>query len=106
MGAAFSTTDLDDDLQTMIDDLPVSVTFGGVTRSCTRSSLGLRTVLENEGLREEYRFSVHTKLSDWASAPDKDSVVTIAGTDYRVLAVQDGNADRCRRLDLGEEFSR
>ena len=103
---AFDNAQLDADLERMIADLPLSVTCNGETVSCTRTSLGLRTVLETEGLRDQYRFSVYTKQADWTTAPETDDIVTISGTDYRVLQHQDGNAGRGRRLDLGEKYAK
>lgn len=93
---------LDADLAAMIADLPVDVTANGETHTGTRSSLRRVDILAIEGLHQNYDFSVHLRAVDWNALPGVSSLVAIGGKTYIVVNLQDGNADRERRLDLGQ----
>ena len=96
---------LDQDVENIIGDLPVIVTFDGDTATCTRTSLNRDFVMIAEGLRDEYRFSIYAKSGDWDDDPEVDDIVTIASVEYRVLSRQYDNVDQLLRLDLGEKFA-
>jgi len=89
----------------MIADLPLNVTVNGETHTGTKSTVRLDNDLVDEGLRAEYRFSLHIKRGEWLAEPVLDDLATIAGIEYRVLRVADSAADRKRRIDLGEKYA-
>ena len=94
------------DMQYIIDDLPVTVTFNSTQYTGTKSSLRTQDIQLIEGLKDIYRFSVHFQQSDFVVLPVVDDTVTIAGTTYRILAVVNDNSDTSIRLDLGEQYAR
>jgi len=102
---AFTNDQLDADLATIIGDLPTVVVIGGVSYNGTRMSLTRDALLQDEGLRQEYRFSVYVRSVDVGTLPTLRTVVTIGSTDYRVLNADVSDADRLYRLDLGEEYA-
>ena len=109
----FTNAQLDADLSAMFADLPITVTFGAQSATCTRSTYGARLgggtsredVMEDEGLRDEYRFSVYLRAADFSPLPSAGDTVVIATVTYRVLLREDDSAARVTRLDLGEEYA-
>jgi hypothetical protein len=103
---AFTNAQLDADLAVIVADLPVTITVGSSTLSGTRMTLRRDVVLADEGLRQNYRFSVYVRYADLPSVPAIRSKVTIGGVAYRVLALTSSDDARLYRLDLGEEYAR
>jgi len=101
----FSNAQLDADLEAMRTDLPVNVTNGAETRSCTPTGIRTDLVFAAEGARDAYTMSVTLVVSDWTTLPETDDTVTIDSVDYYVLHHEDGAAGRSRRLDLAEEYA-
>ena len=102
----FTNAQLDSDLSVIIDDLPVTITIGGDDYSGTKMSLSRASLLQDEGLRQEYRFSVYLRATDVGALPALRSTLTIDGTVYRILDADVSDADRLYRLDLGEQYAK
>lgn len=100
---ALNLAQVSTDLTAILGQVPISMTFGSVTRTVTRTMLRRETVLADEGLLDEYRFSVYTNVGDWTTTPARDDLVTISGTEYIVLNTEEAPGSVLLRLDLGEE---
>jgi hypothetical protein len=103
---AFSNAQLDADLAVIVADLPVAITVGSATISGTRMTLRRDVVLADEGLRQNYRFSVYVRFADLAAVPALRTKATIGGVSYRILRLTASDDARLYRLDLGEEYAR
>lgn len=94
---------LEADLRAMIADMPTVATFG--TQSVTGCK-GVRVITEDQNAAGEltgYRFSFWSVLSDWEPVPVEGDLLTIGGTEFRVLRLADDPAGL--RLDMGAKFA-
>ena len=103
---ALSEAQLNADLDTIFNDLPLSITIGGTTVTGTRMSLRRDAVLLDEGLKNDYRFSVYVKAASLTALPAIRSTVQIGGISYRILSAVVSDDLLLYRIDLGEEFAR
>ena len=69
----------------------------GVTTTELRNDL-----LADEGLREEFRFGLYVRVSDFTTAPDVDDVLSVDGDSFIVIAKGTGGVGQMIRLDMGE----
>ena len=93
------------DLANILADLPVTVTYGGSPYTGRKTELRRSDVLADEGLRDEYRFSVYVRSSLLPALPAEGETVVISGTTWRILRVSQNAAESYVRLDLGEEYA-
>ncbi len=100
------TTQLDEDLQHIIADLPITVTYNAVMYTGSKTALRQRDVMANEGMRGLYRFSVHLRAVDLPATPEVGETIAIAGLTYRILEVDTSPGSRSIRLDVGEEWAK
>ena len=103
---ALSSTILDADAAYIVkQDLPVTVTVGVSTYTGTRMSVRQMRESASEGLRQKYAFSIYLLLSDFATVPDVDDLITIAAIEYIVISKDVDDAQDILRLDLSEKFT-
>ena len=96
---------MDADLGYQIADLATTVTIAGADYQGSRSMLRREDVLADEGLRDQYRFSVTVQASEFSTLPRSGDVLTIGGTVYRVLRTGADGQGLALRLDLGERYA-
>lgn len=83
---------------------PLAVTYGSETIDCAK---GLMTIQERAitgGLLESYLFSLYSVAADWTTKPAKEQVVTIDGTNYRILREVEYAQGAVLRWDMGTEY--
>ena len=86
-------------------DLPVTVVVGGASCRGSRSTVRREALLVDEGLRQQYRFSVYVRTADLSAVPTLRSTLTVAGVTYRMLNMTLADDGRMYRLDLGEQYA-
>jgi len=91
----------------LIDMSPnkLTVTIEGDDYDAVKSNLNRSIVYGNEGLQNDYNFSVIISVSDFTTLPAVDSKVTVGGTVYRVLGIEQDSVDTAIRLDLGQLYA-
>jgi len=92
----------------MQTDLPAVVVYDGTTYTGTRSTLKSHDILAREALRGVYEFSVYLRFADLGAVPDVTvgpTAVTVAGVQYRLLAIEQDPSGRGIRFDLGEKYA-
>jgi hypothetical protein len=103
---ALSSTILDADAAYIVkQDLPVTVTVGASLYTGTRMSVRQARESAAEGQRNKYAFSVYLLISDFATLPAVDSLVSIGGVEYLITSKDTDDAQDILRIDLAEKFS-
>ena len=95
---------LNTQIRSMIDENPVSVTFGTESHDCAEVNMHISEMQANVGKFESYRKSVYLIKEDWTTLPEKRNKITIGSTTFRVILIKDFYLDTVRRLDLGDEY--
>lgn len=104
MSNAFDTDILNQDLQEMIDDLPVTATYNSTDYIGTRTSLDREHEYSDFGFDAGFAFAVNFRVSQIGSSIARGDKMTIDGTVYRVLKTHIDDADVNVRVDLGNEY--
>ena len=102
---AFGTTELETDLDQMINDLPITCTFSGSDYTGTKTVVMSEKVLRAAGLGDDYKFSVIFKDSDFSSRPVSGQFMTIDSVVYQILATELDDAEVALRVDFGEQYA-
>lgn len=91
----------------LLQQLPVSVTFGGVVYTGTKTQVSLDKVYLDPGKLDQYSFSVFLSQYDLrrTTLPAVGQTVTIDSVTYRILARATDAADVSIRLDLGGQMA-
>jgi hypothetical protein len=96
-------TQLDADLQAMVDHMPVEATFGGQTVDCSKTVRAITETGDAAGELTGYRFSLHSTLSAWETLPTEGDLITVAAVAYRVLRIVDDVVGI--RFDMGAKYT-
>ena len=99
-------TQLSADLDYIIADLPSSVLIESTTYSCTKTKLKREYDYTVFGLDDDYEFSIILNINDLSSIPETHSLVTISGTEYRILRKESDSADQKLELFLGGKYAK
>ena len=92
------------DLQHMIADLPVAVSFEGKTVQGCKSVLGAEEVAAAAGELAGDRLSVYVLAADWeGTPPDSGKVLIVDGKEYRILRTQSDVVGV--RYDVGDKYA-
>ena len=104
---ALSKTSLRTVLGKLIDASPgkITVTISGTDYDAARQVISREKQYEEYGTSSEYRFSVLLNGADLTTIPAVDTTVTISGTTYRIIGIENDSADIGIRLDLGEQYA-
>ena len=87
------------------EGLPVKVTIDGLEYPAAKNTLRRDSLLEIEGLRDRYRFSIYVAQQNLGTVPKVDDLVTFDGRDYVILGKVSDDIEQLLRLDVGEEFA-
>jgi len=101
---AIDTTILSTDLSFIIADLPTTVTIDGTDYTCTKRIMSNEQAYTGYGLGNEYEFTIYLNLDD-ITAPANHTLVTIAGTEYRILD-RDIGASKVLTLHMGNKYAK
>lgn len=99
-----STTELEDDLDEMIADLPAYMTFEGTTWNCVASEMEQDGILEMEGLSTSKVLQIVFKLDSEMPNPAEGNVIGLARNEddepvnHRVLRHMDSPDGIARTL--------
>ena len=104
---AFTQSTIRSTFASLIDISPnkLTVTIGGEDYDAVKSNLNRSIVYGNEGLQNEYRYSVMISVSDFDTVPDVDDEATVGGTVYRIIGIEQDSTDVSIRLDLGQRYA-
>ena len=101
---AFDTDMLTTKFRSISAMLPVDVTCGGETHSGTRTTVATEKLYLDAGQQAKYSFSVFIAVDDWTTLPANRALVTIAGTEYKIIGKATDAAGVSIRLDVGDKF--
>jgi len=98
------------DLDFIINDLPAPVKVNIIIN--TNSYVGSKAQLEQEDIYEEngtdaqYMFSVYINKDSLLNAdiPQEGKLISVDGSDYRVIRKNLDTADQLYRVDLGQKY--
>ena len=92
------------DIRQAIARAPVSVIFGSVTVSASKSKVNIFDNFSDAGLVINYEFSIRTIKSDFTSGlPKTGDVISIDNILYRVLKTDLSMLDTCLIIHCGEK---
>lgn len=94
------------DFEAVRDDLPITVTFRGVSATASKSTLDRQTLFEDAGSRGQYRFSIFVSDADWGEVPESQDKVEIDLIEYRVMSTDTGPDGNVTRFDLTDKYGR
>ena len=81
---------------------PVSVTFGSVTVSASKSKANIFDNFSDAGLISSYEFSLRTIVSDFTSGLPKTGLfITVNSVEYRILKTDNSVFDTCLMIHCG-----
>ena len=89
----FTAAEFASDLAEIIGDLPVACVFGGVTFNAASTDAGMNRAVEIDGVLFEIDRTIVCNAAEVASTIAPPELITVGGTQYRVLKVsrhQDG----------------
>ena len=92
--------------QSLIAEAPISFTCSLVsgTGTATRTNTNTTDDFSDLGFYENYAFSIIADTSQFSSKPvPHQTLVTISGTEYRVLAVETDSKDIAYKIDLANK---
>ena len=88
----------------VISDIPIDVIYNGEDPvSCRKSVLKADDKSASPGLISEYVFSIHSVTAAWTTLPALGGLLTIAGTEYRILKVVTDPVGT--RFDMGAKYT-
>ncbi len=82
----------------------ITYTFNGDVYTGTRTVLNREVAYSDYGLSAGYEFSIIETLDNLASVPASGELITVAGTDYRVMKTEQDSAGIAIRIDLGDKY--
>jgi len=94
-----------ENLEGLIEGDPVALISGGDTVDGIKGNFLTSQEVVAAGLQGVYDFSVMSCLGDWTSVPDDDTVVSVDGTNQRLLRSATDALDVGVRMDFGSEFA-
>jgi len=103
---ALDLTLLNSDLNYILADIPVTITIGSTDYTGSRGKLTNTQVYSDYGLGDEYEFTVYLNVNVLSSVPDNHSLVTISGTEYRIIMKDIDSADQSLILHLGSKYGK
>ena len=82
----------------------LTVTIGGDDYDAVKTVLNRDIRYQVYGTQSNYSFSVVISWADFSSIPAIDGLVTISGTEYRIMGSETDSTDVSLRLDLGQKY--
>ena len=93
----------------LIDAAPnkLSATIPGTSSAvdAVKTTLGREIQYSEYGVQQQYRFSIIVNKEDLDSVPDIDAIITIAGTEYRLIGSETDSSEVSIRFDLGDKYA-
>jgi len=79
-------------------------TFSGTDYTGVKTNKALDINFVDAGLSNDYQWSLQISLSDFETAPAVSDLITVSGTEYRVLDIEDDSLGIIRTLALGSKY--
>ena len=96
-----SLTEMQSDFNEIMADLPQSITFEGTVYTALVTDITDADTLEMAGITEDQGFEVYISKDDFTTLPTSGDVITISGTQYRVISISDSACGLARTLICG-----
>ena len=103
---ALDKTIISNTFNKLLEQLPVTVTYSGSTYTGTKTIVNADRFYYDEGLQDNYSFSVHLLQADFSSLPIVDELVIIDSVSYRIIDIEKDAADCGIKIHLGERYAR
>lgn len=89
---------------TLLAQIPQAFTFSATVYNGTRTVVKKERQYTMAGLQDGYDFSIIAAVSDFSTLPVVDDVITVGGTDYRVLDIETDAANIGITFHLGQKY--
>ena len=100
---ALDKTQLEADLQFIIDEDPVVVIHEGDTFNGVKSALNNEAMFTDIGKQYEIDFTLIALISSFGTPPETGQDISIAGIDYKITVVDTDNVDVGYRIYVENE---
>lgn len=101
---SIDSTQIVDDIEYLIAEMPTNFTHGVKTISGFKSMLDSKKSYYSWGADNEYQFTITALLSDFTTIPQVGDIVTVGTTEYRIIDAETISFGYFYRLHLGGKY--